>query len=62
LAVHPWTFRDEASFLDPFFGKDPAAEYRFFYQLGVDGVFSEFPAKARGVREQLELQQGASAR
>ncbi|MBT9545091.1 MAG: glycerophosphodiester phosphodiesterase [Candidatus Sericytochromatia bacterium] len=62
LAVHPWTFRDEATFLDPFFGKDPAAEYRFFYQLGVDGVFSEFPAKARLLREQLELQQGVSAR
>lgn len=56
LAVHPWTFRDEATFLDPFFGKDPAAEYRFFYQLGVDGVFSEFPANARLVREELASQ------
>jgi glycerophosphoryl diester phosphodiesterase len=53
LAVHPWTFRDEAQFLDPFFAKDPAAEYRFFYHLGVDGVFSEFPLLAREVREHL---------
>ncbi|MGE3726159.1 MAG: glycerophosphodiester phosphodiesterase [Candidatus Sericytochromatia bacterium] len=61
LAVHPWTFRNEATFLDPFFGKDPRAEYRFFYQLGVDGVFSEFPALARQMREALESQQGKPA-
>lgn len=61
LAVHPWTFRSEAAFLDPFFGNDPAAEYRFFYQLGVDGVFSEFPALARQIREELENRPGKPA-
>ncbi|PIQ26105.1 glycerophosphodiester phosphodiesterase [bacterium (Candidatus Blackallbacteria) CG17_big_fil_post_rev_8_21_14_2_50_48_46] len=47
LAVHPWTFRNESQFLAPQFKQDPAAEYAFYYQLGVDGVFSEFPDLAR---------------
>jgi glycerophosphoryl diester phosphodiesterase len=62
LLVHPYTFRNENSFL-PFelrFGSDPAhygnaiAEYEQFFALGVDGVFSDNPdtaVEARGAPE-----------
>lgn len=56
LVVHPWTFRNENSFLpldyrgkatsDPIFYGDAFAEYKLFYDLGVDGVFSENPDTA----------------
>lgn len=54
LLVHPWTFRNENAFLPAELRKgaapaghgDAAAEYRMFFDLGVDGVFSEFPATA----------------
>lgn len=51
LLVHPWTFRNEASFLHRDYAGDPTAELRQFYQLGVDGVFADFPdvaVRARG--------------
>jgi len=55
LVVHPWTFRSENHFLpaehrrgaDPRSHGDHAAEYRRFIALGVDGLFSDFPAHAR---------------
>jgi glycerophosphoryl diester phosphodiesterase len=54
LKVHPWTFRSENFFLpaelrrgdDPRAHGDVAAEYRLFFGLGVDGVFSDHPADA----------------
>lgn len=46
LVVHPYTFRDEPSFLAKEYGNDPVAEYRQFYALGVDGVFTDFPDTA----------------
>ncbi len=56
LLVHPWTFRSENAFLpaelrigsDPGAHGDALAEYRMFLELGVDGVFSDFPAAAVG--------------
>lgn len=49
LEVHPWTFRDENQFvLDPF--PDMRAELRKALELGVDGVFSDFPDIAVEVR------------
>ena len=42
LVVHPFTFRNEAKRLASDFKGDPAAEYKLFFQLGVDGVFSDF--------------------
>jgi glycerophosphoryl diester phosphodiesterase len=50
LLVHTWTFRSEPRRLASTFKGDPAAEYKAFYGLGVDGLFSDFPdhaAKAR---------------
>jgi len=58
LLVHPWTFRSENCFLpadyragaDPAVHGDAAAEYRRFFELGVDGVFSDYPAAAVAAR------------
>ena len=51
LFVHPYTFRSEAKRLASDFKGDPKAEYRLFYQLGVDGVFSDFPDQAKAARD-----------
>jgi glycerophosphoryl diester phosphodiesterase len=58
LLVFPWTFRSENVFLpaelrrgdDPRAQGDAAAEYRTFYALGVDAVFSDFPEQAVAAR------------
>ena len=58
LVVHAWTFRNENTFLPLDFqiGTEPAAhgdaagEYRLFYRLGLDGVFSDHPATALSAR------------
>lgn len=41
LMVHTWTFRDDAS---GYGFKDPKAEMAYYMKLGVDGVFTDFPA------------------
>lgn len=46
LFVHPFTFRSDPSRLASTFQGNPIAEYQLFYKLGVDGVFSDFPADA----------------
>lgn len=51
LFVHPFTFRNEAVRLASDFRGDPQAEYRLFFDLGVDGVFSDFPDTALAVRD-----------
>lgn len=63
LAVHAWTFRAENFFLPAELRRGDAAaadhlrqhgdldaELRAFYALGVDGVFSDFPAAAVAAR------------
>jgi len=60
LKVVPYTFRNENSFLPPSLrsSPDPAAygdafaEYRWFYDLGVDGVFSDNPDTALAARDE----------
>lgn len=60
LQVHVWTFRNENYFLpDDLRAGDPddiefprqwgdaLAEYQRYFRLGIDGVFSDFPATAR---------------
>ncbi|WP_230531261.1 glycerophosphodiester phosphodiesterase [Microvirga roseola] len=42
LQVFTWTFRSEPKRLTSDFEGDPAAEYKAFYALGVDGLFSDF--------------------
>jgi glycerophosphoryl diester phosphodiesterase len=51
LMVHPYTFRSEAKRLASDFKGDPKAEYKLFYNLGVDGVFSDFPDNAKAARD-----------
>jgi glycerophosphoryl diester phosphodiesterase len=46
LFVCTWTFRDEPQFLASPYAGNPAAEYRQFAGLGVDGLVSDFPASA----------------
>lgn len=50
LLVHPYTFRDEEKYLTVDYSGDPIAEYKQFYDLGVDGVFSDFPDTAAAAR------------
>ncbi|WP_287879558.1 glycerophosphodiester phosphodiesterase [Acidovorax sp.] len=51
LFVHAYTFRSEAKRLASDFKGDPKAEYQLFFDLGVDGVFSDFPDHAKAARE-----------
>ena len=55
LAVHPWTFRNEAKHLAADYGGDPIAEYLQFFALGVDGVFSDFTDTAVTARAVANL-------
>jgi glycerophosphoryl diester phosphodiesterase len=63
LVVHPWTFRRENSFLPEDFRQgnlaspvymlatgDFPAELRLFYELGIDGLFTDNPDVAVAVR------------
>jgi glycerophosphoryl diester phosphodiesterase len=46
LLVHPYTFRNEQRRLASDFAGNPVNEYLAFYELGVDGLFSDFPDTA----------------
>ena len=50
LFVHAYTFRNEARNLASNFKGDPKAEYKLFYKLGVDGLFSDFTDTAVSAR------------
>ncbi|CAN5832696.1 glycerophosphodiester phosphodiesterase [soil metagenome] len=65
LVVHPYTFRNENTFLpadfrmgdpaSPFYDAatgDAPAEYRLYFNLGVDGVFSDYPDTAVAARHE----------
>ena len=43
LAVHPFTFRDDAKHLDVRWQGSPGAEIRHFMGLGIDAAFTDFP-------------------
>jgi glycerophosphoryl diester phosphodiesterase len=53
LRVHSWTFRDEKQYLAPEYNGNSEAEYEQFFQLGIDGVFSDFPDTAVKVRNRV---------
>ncbi|MBW4616739.1 MAG: phytase [Desmonostoc vinosum HA7617-LM4] len=53
LLVHPYTFRNEASYLAADYNNNPEAEFKQFIQLGVDGYFTDFPGTGNLVRDQL---------
>jgi glycerophosphoryl diester phosphodiesterase len=50
LAVHTWTFRDDAS---GYGYKDPKAEMQAYMKLGLDGFFTDFPATGVAARAAL---------
>jgi glycerophosphoryl diester phosphodiesterase len=43
LLVHIWTIRVDKEFLPSGYHGNPEAEFEQFRQLGVDGVFTDFP-------------------
>jgi glycerophosphoryl diester phosphodiesterase len=53
LFVHPYTFRSDRNFLNPVYQEDPQREYQRFFELGVDGVFTDFPEDAAKAKELL---------
>jgi glycerophosphoryl diester phosphodiesterase len=55
LQIHTWTFRNEQRRLVSDYGGNPIEEYLKFYELGVDGVFSDFPNTAFAARELFRL-------
>ena len=52
LRVHAYTLRTETATLAPEYRGDPKLEYRQFFALGIDGVFSDFPDVALSARQQ----------
>ena len=42
LVIHTWTFRNEDQYLASDYEGNPLKEYRQFFRLGIDGVFSDF--------------------
>lgn len=50
LLVHTWTFRNDAS---GYGFKDPKAEMQFYMNLGIDGVFTDFPATGVAALKEL---------
>ena len=55
LFVHAWTFRNEPQRLTSDYQGNPVNEYRRYYELGIDGVFSDFPDTAVTARKLFEL-------
>ena len=53
LSVHTYTFRSEPATLAPEYDNDPLNEYRRFYELGIDGVFSDFSDVALKARAEF---------
>jgi glycerophosphoryl diester phosphodiesterase len=49
LLVHVWTLRQEPNFLSPSYNGDFEAEFRQYRDLGVDGIFTDFPDVGRKV-------------
>jgi glycerophosphoryl diester phosphodiesterase len=46
LVVHVWTLRSDREFLPAGYDGDPARESRTLRQLGVDGIFTDYPDAA----------------
>lgn len=54
LAVVPYTFRNEPQFLAAEYAGDPKAELRRWFDIGVDGLFTDFPGTAVELRRELQ--------
>jgi glycerophosphoryl diester phosphodiesterase len=51
LFVHPYTFKSDVTHLDRVYGGNASQEFGRFFELGVDGVFADFPGHAVFARE-----------
>lgn len=58
LRVHTWTMRNEAKRLTFDMKGDPKAEYKMYFRLGVDGVFSDFTDTAVAARTDFLKEMG----
>ncbi len=58
LTVHTWTMRSEAKRLSFDMKGDPKAEYKMYFRLGVDGVFSDFTDTAFAARMDFVKEMG----
>jgi glycerophosphoryl diester phosphodiesterase len=61
LAVHSWTCRSEEAFLALDYAGQPEREYEQFFDLGVDGLFSDFPDVAVHTRDAWHRRQEPTA-
>lgn len=61
LVVHPFTFRNEQRRLASDFKGNPVNEYLAFYELGVDGVFSDFADSAVVARALFAIKRDPAA-
>ena len=59
LLVHAYTFRNEQRRLGSDYGGNPINEYLQFYQLGIDGLFSDFADTAVAARVLFKLRSEA---
>ena len=55
LLVHPYTFRSEQFRLTGTFASNAINEYLAFYEIGVDGLFSDFADTAVAARAMFLL-------
>jgi glycerophosphoryl diester phosphodiesterase len=55
LLIHTWTFRNESKRLLADYADRPVDEYLQFYELGIDGVFSDFADTALTARRLFQL-------
>ena len=58
LLIHTWTFRNEQRRLLAAYKGSPVEEYLQFYDLGVDGVFSDFADTAFAARVLFKILDG----
>jgi glycerophosphoryl diester phosphodiesterase len=61
LVVHPFTFRNEQRRLASTFKGNPINEYIAFYELGVDGLFTDFADTAVAARAMYILKHDPAA-
>jgi glycerophosphoryl diester phosphodiesterase len=55
LLIHTWTFRNEPHRLLSDYAGNETTEYLQFFELGIDGVFSDFAGSAVAARKLFEL-------
>lgn len=58
LMLHPYTFRNEKRRLASNYKGDPKEEYKQFFRLGVDGMFSDFADTALAARAEYMKEMG----